>query len=113
MTPLIRNFTMIKGDSKSFGLRFPSITHEITAIYISCSKNPGTGNYIFQKSLGNGIELSDDPNNPNVYIVNIAASDTRGCESGEYYYDIQLEDSTDVITVCSGTLTLEPWVTKA
>lgn len=108
----VRNFSMIKGDTLSFGLRFPGITHPITNVYFSCSKEPGSTTYVFNKSLNNGITLSTDPNYPNVYIFTVNAQETKNIEVGEYHYDIQLKDSTDTITVITGTIKMRPWITS-
>lgn len=68
---------------------------------------------VFQKSVGNGITVSDGP--AGLFTVKLAASDTEGIYAPAYLvWDIQyINGGGDIYTLMDGTLLVKPDVTRA
>lgn len=106
------NMTAVRGDTIAFGTEIGDengelITDDLTAAYFSCKENATDTEYVFQKTLGNGIVKSSTGK----YTVRVAPEDTKDLEPGVYYYDFQIEIDGDVYTPLKGKLTLEQDIT--
>lgn len=108
---ITENLTMVKGDTKSFGFELSdgqeaSIT--LDTAYFSCKKNYEDADYVFQKSLNNGITAAEN----NQFIVRVAPEDTQLLDPGQYYYDLQIGVNSDIYTIIRGILEIVPEVTE-
>lgn len=102
------NITMTRGDTYAFDCGMPSdIAESIDAIVLSVKNRPTERNYVFQKSLDDGITKQDE----STYRFRIAPEDTERLAPGKYVYDIQLTIGEDVYTPLSGTIKLVQDVT--
>ena len=109
MLPRKRNLEMIQGDTMAFGLKL-HVDQELDSVYFSCALN-NSGDYLFQKSLGNGIELVESTADEKVYAIRIAPEDTKNAECTSYQYDFQISINGDVFTLMKGSLTIDGEVT--
>ena len=97
------NITMTRGDTYAFDCGMPSdIVDSIDAMVLSVKNRPTDRVYVFQKSIGDGIEKHDD----HTYRVRIAPEDTERLIPGKYVYDLELTIGEDVYTPLSGTIKL-------
>lgn len=108
---ITENLTMVKGDTKSFGFELSddqsgSIT--LNTAYFSCKKNYEDADYVFQKSLNNGITSVGN----NQFVVRVAPEDTQLLDPGQYYYDLQIGVNSDIYTIVRGILEIVPEVTE-
>lgn len=107
-----KNISMVRGDTLSFGVHFPGLGgQDLDEIFFSCSSNYMSTDYVFIKTLDDGIKKSEDPDSPDTYIIRTVPDDTESAIPGMYYYDIEAHINGDVFTVMSGNLEIEADVT--
>lgn len=100
-----QNITFVKGDTLSFNVQvFDEDGEPITvdSAYMTCKKMPTKPDYIFQKSLEDGISQSEG-----MMYVRVAPEDTKEVDAGEYFYDFKIGLGDDIYTIMIGTLSLE------
>lgn len=97
---------LTKGDTLAFGFTVDGISG-IDGAYFSCKKDLSDASYLFQKTLGNGITLTEDG-----YTVRVAPEDTKNADIGQYFYDLELKAGSDTFTVLKGILNLTYDVTN-
>lgn len=102
------NIKMVRGDTLAFGLEFEYLSQDLDACYFSCKTSYSATDYVFQKSLGDGISKVEDGQ----YRVRVAPEDTANVTAGHYYYDLQIEVNSDVYTLMKGALEIEADVTR-
>lgn len=103
----MENLSMIKGDTFSFTIQIYDLEENLAEAYFSCKKNKSDETYIFQKSIGDGIELEETTDEYISYRITVAPEDTNTIESGKYYYDLQLTTADgDVFTPLNAVLTI-------
>lgn len=86
------NSEITRGDTFSFGVKIYELGKELEAAYFTCKNNYDDDEYIFQKTLNNGITLDRFDENENYfYKIRVAPGDTQNLEVGKYYYDLQVE----------------------
>lgn len=104
------NLEMVRGDTLSFGIEIiDDAGHLVEAdtIYFSCKKTPEDTEYLFQKSLGDGITSSS-----NKYVVRVAPEDTENADLGLYNYDLEIGKNGDIFTILVGTLKIISDITR-
>lgn len=101
------NLNMVKGNTLCFGVKITGV-EELTNVWFSCKKSLNDENYVFQKDTSNGIDLIEDT----TYRVRVAPEDTRGLETGSYFYDLQIVERGDIYTILQGILTINQEITK-
>lgn len=100
------NIKMVKGDTESFGFELEGVEN-LDAAYFSCKRNSQDENYLFQKSLNNGITKRAE----NQYVVRITPDNTALLEPGQYWYDLEISKNGDIFTIFRGVLELLPEIT--
>ena len=100
------NIKMVKGDTQSFGFELEGVEN-LTAAYFSCKRNSQDENYLFQRSLNNGITKRAE----NQYVVRITPDNTALLEPGQYWYDLEISKNGDIFTIFRGVLDLLPEIT--
>lgn len=98
----------VRGDTIAFAIEIEGLDQDLESAYFSCKKNFTDENYIFQKSLGDGIEKVET----NKYRIRVAPEDTAEVDPGRYYIDIQIGANGDIYTIFYGILNLLPDVTE-
>lgn len=105
-----QDFVTVRGDTFSIKLELvdvdPSVTVE--SVYFTVKSYPESKAFIFQKSLGHGIEPTDD----NGVIITVAPEDTHDVPAGEYVYDLQLGLGSSIYTIIMGNYTIIQDVTE-
>lgn len=100
------NIKMVKGDTESFGFELEGVEN-LDAAYFSCKRNSQDENYLFQRSLNNGITKRTE----NQYVVRITPDNTALLEPGQYWYDLEISKNGDIFTIFRGVLDLLPEIT--
>ena len=106
-----KNIKMVRGDTFSFGIEYAFDDHssqDLETCYFSCKKNTNDEEYIFQKSLSDGISKVSNGK----YRVRVAPEDTEDVEVGNYYYDLEFGLNGDIFTIIKGILTIENDITR-
>ena len=108
------NFEMIRGDTLSFAveIEFDDKPQELEKAFFTCKKNLDDGNVVFQKTLEDGISFMKQERNKMYYVVRIAPEDTKDIETGNYFYDMQIELDGDVFTILTGALKVRYGITE-
>lgn len=101
------NLCMVRGDTLAFSFEIEGINSLDTA-YFSCKANADDEEYVFQKSLSDGISNVESSK----YRVRVAPEDTSDIEVGSYYYDLEIGANSDIYTILKGTLKVEQDVTR-
>lgn len=107
----MENIYMVRGDTIFFTLEIEDLDTDLTAAYLSCKQNKDDTEYVFQKSLGDGIEKTSTTETGRTYRVTVDADDTKNLDEGHYYYDLQVEVNDYVFTPLIGLLKIEKDVT--
>lgn len=106
-----KTIKMTRGDSRGFNFIVKDksgTVQELDAAYFSVKENPDDENYVFQKTLTDGItQLSDGG-----YYVKIEPDDTKDLAKQKYYYDLELNIGDDVYTPRKGYLEIKWDVTR-
>ena len=102
------NLAMVKGDTKKFTVEISGLTESLKSCYFSVKKQYYDDNYVFQKSLKNGITEIE----PGKIRVRIAPEDTRTEDLGVYLYDLQIGIGNDIYTVMRGELKIAYEITE-
>lgn len=100
-----KNVTIVRGDTLSFAIMCNDQNGELIPIneaIFSCKKNPDNEEYVFQKTLGDGITRVDDH-----YVVRVSPQDTEEVDVGFYWYDLRIGVGDDTFTIMKGILGLE------
>ena len=74
------NLFMVRGDTFRFNLEIEGLEEDLTNAYFSCKKNKDDTEYLFQKSLGDGITKKEDTDTSKIYEVVVAPEDTEDAE---------------------------------
>lgn len=106
------NLKMVRGDTFTFTIEIDGLTTDLTDAYFSCKKNKDDDNYVFQKSLGSGIEKTDETDTSKSYKVTIAPTDTSDVDEGNYYYDLQIAVDGEIFTPLLGILNIVADITR-
>ena len=101
------NLSMVRGDTLAFSFEVEGIDSLETA-YFSCKANADDTEYVFQKSLSDGISIVKTGK----YRVRVAPTDTKDIEVGSYYYDLEIGKNSDIYTILKGVLKVEQDVTR-
>ena len=80
------NLTTIRGDTLQFAFEIENFTDNLASAFFSVKKDVTDENYVFQKSLNDGISLIDTGK----WKVKIDPTDTEYVPTGTFYYDLQI-----------------------
>lgn len=105
------NLFMVRGDTFRFKVEIEGLVNNLTSAYFSCKQNKDDKEYVFQKSIGNGITKFKSTENSIIYEVVVAPEDTKEVECGNYFYDLQLGVDGDIFTPLNAILKIEKDVT--
>ena len=103
-----KNISMVRGDTLAFDIKLTDVEATVESIYFSCKQNYTEEEYVFQKSIADGVTEVDE----DTYRVRVAPEDTANVAAGEYVYDLQLGLGADIYTLLMGRLTLKQDVTE-
>lgn len=106
-----QNIEIVRGDTLAFNFILGGLgslsAYNALAVNLSVAEHYNEP-VLVQLSKGNGIAIEnyDASQDQCLFSVNMAPAKTSGLEIGRYYYDIQISNSSNVITLMRGILTL-------
>lgn len=101
------NLEMTRGDTLSFGIKIKDLGQNLSSAFFTVKNNFDDNTPIFQKSIGNGIQLDHIDGTDYYYKVRIAPDDTKNLEPKKYYYDFEINVNYDTFTILKGILDVE------
>ena len=97
------DMSMVRGDTLAFFVSFKGAVRKyISSLTFSAKTADTVTNYIFSKTLGDGVTKIDE----GLYRVRVAPSDTADIRGGKYVYDLQLGIGEDIYTLLKGRFTI-------
>lgn len=102
------NLAMVRGDTFAFGVEIEGLNQDLDTAYFSCKKSAKDTNYIFQKTIADGISKAATGK----YRVRVAPADTKDIDAGSYRYDLQIGVNGDIFTVLKGELAITEDITR-
>lgn len=103
-----QNIEMVRGDTLAFNFQLGGLTQaECEALTVTFAvTNDYEEDALFEITNGTGIELIDYVDGIATYSVAVSPSITAGMEVARYYYDLQIEDTDNKVTLMRGSFTL-------
>ena len=98
----------VRGDTMAFAIEIEDLDQDLDSAYFSCKQNYTDEDYVFQKSIGDGIEKVETGK----YRIRVAPEDTATVDPGRYYFDLEIGANGDIYTLMRGILELLPDVTE-
>lgn len=107
------DITAVRGDTIALGVELLDedgelITDDLDEAYFSCKEDPNNDEYVFQKTLSDGITKVSTGN----YTIRVAPEDTENLDVGTFFYDLEIHINDDVYTPLKGKLKLEQDITR-
>lgn len=102
------NLAMIRGDTFAFGVEIEGLDQDLETAYFSCKKSANDTEYIFQKTITDGISKVETGK----YRVRVAPTDTKDIKAGSYRYDLQIGVNGDIFTVLKGEIAIMEDITR-
>ena len=106
-----KNIDMVRGDILAFsfqlaGLKSRSAYEDLIVTFAVAEHYDDES--LVEITSGNGIELEDydTAKDTATFSVSIAPNNTKTLDLNRYYYDLQIKDDNNVITLMRGRLTL-------
>lgn len=109
-----QNAAMIKGDVLQFGFLIKGLGDTTPErLTFTCKKHVEDETPLFAAEYPEQITLRsyDQQNDVYFFVCRIPPEFTANVQPGRYIYDLQIEANTDVITLLTGHLEIEPDVT--
>ena len=109
--PIDQNIDMVRGDTLAFSFQLTGLgsrsAYEALEVTLAIAEHYDDESLIEIVS-GNGIELEeyDTASDTATFSVNVAPNYTKTLDLNRYYYDLQIKDTNNVITLMRGRLTL-------
>lgn len=103
-----KDFKLVRGDSLIFSFQVTGLSSPIESVTFSCKETSKDTNYVFQKTLDDGIESMEE----GIYTVRVAPEDTKGLSIRKYSYDLEITIDQDVYTLMLGYLELLADITR-
>ncbi len=110
MNAINQNIEMVRGDTLAFNFMIKGLTHEQAAefeVTFAVAEHYDDAEVIIL-TKGNGIALEsyNDRTGVALFSVTMRPDLTKTLDLGRYFYDLQIKDSTNVVTLMRGFLTL-------
>ena len=108
------NLFMNRGDTFDFKFDVEGANADLSAAFFSCKTDPNNEDYVFQKSLDDGIvKTATASDGTRTYSVTVEPEDTVDLECKTYYYDLEIAFSaTQIYTPCKGRLKIDWDITR-
>lgn len=103
------NLEMVRGDTLAFAIEIEGLDQNLDSAFFSCKKSANDEEYVFQKSLDNGITKITTGK----YRVRVAPEDTANIGARVYRYDLQIGVNGDISTVLKGSLKVVEDITRS
>lgn len=106
------DISMVRGDTLTFGVETIGLSETVDQMAMTCRTAPNASEYIFMKTLEDGIVPGETEDDRMIYTVRVAPEDTADISPGVYYYDIQMIVDEDEYTPVKGKLYIDWDVTR-
>ena len=106
-----RNIDMVRGDNLAFNFQLSGLgsssAYEALLVTFAVAEQYDDVT-IIECTKGNGISLEsyDAAKDTATFSVFVAPNKTKNLDLARYYYDLQIKDSSNVVTLMRGRLTL-------
>ena len=106
-----KNIDMVRGDTLAFSFQLAGLesrsAYEDLIVTFAVAEHYDDASLI-EITSGNGIELEDydTAKDTATFSVNVAPNMTKTLDLNRYYYDLQIKDDNNVITLMRGRLTI-------
>lgn len=106
------DFDMVRGDTLLFNFQLAGLgsyeEYEDLSIIFAVAEHYDDEPLLIGSDNTDGITLEeyDTETDTALFSVYVAPGKTKGLELGRYYYDLQIKDETNVITLMRGRMTL-------
>lgn len=95
-----------RGDTWAFTFESADLG-DLDAAYLSCKLDEDDEEYVFQKSIGDGITKVSTGK----YRIRVAPEDTASLDIDTYKYDFRIVKNGDVMTIMEGSMKLTREIT--
>ena len=106
-----QNIDMVRGDNLAFDFQLSGLgsssAYEALTVTLAVAEHYDDVS-IFECTSGSGIELEsyDDTSDTATFSVFVAPNMTKTLDLARYYYDLQIKDDSNVVTLQRGILTI-------
>lgn len=104
-----QNIDMVRGDNLAFNFQLKGLgsrsAYEALAVTFAVAEHYDDVT-IFECTVGDGIELEDYTDDTATFSVFVSPEKTKSLDLARYYYDLQIKDDVNVVTLMRGILTL-------
>lgn len=110
-----KDITMIKGDTLAFNFQLQGLAGaELVSATMTCREKPESADYYFKRELNNGITLINYDSTTDIatYSVRVRPEQTANLFVGRYFYDLQIQADSDILTLMKGRLVIDYDVTR-
>lgn len=106
---ITQNIEMVRGDTLAFNFQLMGLGSRAAYEALTCTFAVAEyydGEKIVECTNADGIELEDYTGDTATFSVCIAPNKTKELNPARYYYDLQIKDDDNVITLMRGNFTL-------
>lgn len=106
-----QNIDMVRGDNLAFNFQLSGLgsrsAYDALQVTFAVAEHYDDTN-IIECTKGNGVSLDDydAEKDTATFTVFVAPNKTKTMDLNRYYYDLQIKDSSNVVTLMRGRLTL-------
>jgi len=107
-----QNIDMVRGDTLDFNFQLQGLTEEeceTLKVTFAITDNYALGAQV-EVDTASGITLEEYTDGVALFNVRLSPDATKNMDVARYFYDLQIKNDTDVITLMRGILTLLPEV---
>lgn len=107
--------TMTRGNNKTFNVAVTvgGLPYSLagTQLFFTTKKSPEDSAYVFRKSIGSGITVTNEA--AGLATIELVPADTTALPSltTSLYYDLEVEKASKIYTLTSGRLVVDPDIT--
>ena len=109
MNAIERDIQYVKGDTLSFNFQLQGLGHDVPDnLTFTCKNHYDDTDALFTCEIGNGISLQnyDEEKDLSTFTLRVEPCKTAELDLSRYYYDLQMNEGEDVITLLRGRLIL-------
>ena len=106
---ITQDIEMVRGDTLAFNFQLSGLgsREEYEALTVNFAvAEKYDGMVLINCTNGDGIELEDYTGDVATFSVYVAPNNTKTLDPARYYYDLQIKDDTNVLTLMRGSFTI-------
>ena len=104
-----QNIDMVRGDNLAFNFQLTGLGSRAAYEALTCTfavADQYDADPVVECTNGSGIELEDYTDDTATFSVFVAPNQTKELDPARYYYDLQIKDDDNVLTLMRGCLTI-------